>query len=82
MRSSRPFISVVLSMTLVFSFLASLFPNSASVASAASEKVEVWVTTGDKSKLLSKEPDVAFTSTGTSNSVCCNQTIMYHGRKR
>lgn len=67
MRSSRPFISVILSMTLVFSFLPSLFPNSASVASAASEKVEVWVTTGDKSKLLSKEPDVAFTSTGTSN---------------
>ncbi|WP_281884626.1 carbohydrate-binding protein [Paenibacillus sp. YYML68] len=57
MRRKRSWISVVLAILVVVS----LFPSIvAPTASAAGERVSVWLTTGDKNKLLSSEADLTF----------------------
>ncbi|GAA0135084.1 hypothetical protein YSY43_19240 [Paenibacillus sp. YSY-4.3] len=60
-KQSKFVLSIILSTSLVLSMLSGLYASS---AGAAAEPVEVWVTTGDKSKLLSKEPDIAFGPAG------------------
>jgi O-glycosyl hydrolase len=62
------FLSMTLTLGLVLSPLAGLFPRH---VSAADEAVNVYMTTWDKSKLLSKESDMSFSQ----NSVLSDQTI-------
>lgn len=55
----------VAAQTLVAGLVVSSFTGIAVPAvSAATDPVNVWMTTGDKSNLLSKQPDVAFETNG------------------
>ncbi|GIP58332.1 S-layer homology domain-containing protein [Paenibacillus woosongensis] len=60
-KKGKSVLSLVLSTSLVLSMLSGLFASS---VGAAAEPVEVWVTTGDKSKLLHQEPGIAFGPAG------------------
>ncbi|MFI2857676.1 carbohydrate-binding protein [Paenibacillus sp. JSM ZJ436] len=58
MRKQLKWISTVLTISMIIT----IFPNFAvNTVSAAGEEVQVWLTTGDRSKLLSSESGLTFT---------------------